>query len=462
MMPQGSPWHDVVAHGSGFYRSPGYFQSGARFVAVHPLRDYPLVVNVGMLESAALATWKRRATLIGLGTLLAALCSALLLRALTTRSRALEGANLHLDAAVNNMSQGLCMFDKDQRLLVFNERFVEIYGLPKGAMKPGCTLVDVLKARAAASTFFGDPEQFAAALKTQVAEGRQNCFTIDLPDGRVIAIRNQPLSDGGWVATHEDITERQRSEERIAHMAQYDALTDLPNRILVREKMDEALANLKDTGKRFAVFIFDLDLFKAVNNSLGHPIGDALLKAVSGRLQAGNRPEERVPDGVPAEVVYRLEQVEVEDEDRRSAGPWPLASASSILSRGRGKIGERIVLGHMGDALRWRSVMSSWVATQPPSDRGWLRIAIARRSRKSMVKQFCLPSATCVLRAAANCWVADAAAARALSTSTSVQPASSPLFASRYITKRSLKTRSALIFEHAQAVCDMLFTAASR
>jgi diguanylate cyclase (GGDEF)-like protein len=86
------------------------------------------------------------------------------------------------------------------------------------------------------------------------------------------------------VATHEDVTERWRSEARIAHMARHDALTDLPNRVLIMEKMNEALARLGSDGTQVCVFIFDLDLFKAVNDSLGHPIGDLLLKSVAARL----------------------------------------------------------------------------------------------------------------------------------------------------------------------------------
>ena len=84
---------------------------------------------------------------------------------------------------------------------------------------------------------------------------------------------NRPIPSGGWVATHEDITERQRAEKKIAHMARHDALTDLANRVLFKEKMDEAMARLASTGAEFCVFVFDLDLFKAVNDSLGHPIG---------------------------------------------------------------------------------------------------------------------------------------------------------------------------------------------
>ena len=305
-MPANSPWYRAVANGGGFYRSPGYFDAEARLVAVRPLRDYPLVVNVAVSETTALANWRRRATLIGLGTLLAVFCSAFLLRTLfnqvrrlshseatlaerrarlAEKSRELERANLRLDAALNNMSQGLCMFDKDERLVVCNERYLSMYCLSADAIKPGCQLRDMLQQRAASGIFSGDPEQYVAALHATLARGESSYITTELSDGRIIAVLNQPIAEGGWVATHEDITERQRAEARIAHMARHDALTDLANRTLFREKMDEALARLRLSGDEFAIFIFDLDLFKAVNDSLGHPIGDALLKQVAHRLR---------------------------------------------------------------------------------------------------------------------------------------------------------------------------------
>ncbi len=105
---------------------------------------------------------------------------------------------------------------------------------------------------------------------------------VSTPDGRYVQIEHTPVSDGGWLATHEDITERKLSDARIAHLAHYDALTDLPNRTLFRERLESELA--VNGEEKIAVLYIDIDEFKSINDSLGHPVGDELLKAISARL----------------------------------------------------------------------------------------------------------------------------------------------------------------------------------
>jgi diguanylate cyclase (GGDEF)-like protein len=117
-----------------------------------------------------------------------------------------------------------------------------------------------------------------------IAQGKTWSQLMELPDGRTIAVLNHPIAGGGWVATHEDITERRRAEKQIAHMARHDALTDLPNRVLLRDELAQALVELL-RDKRLAVFYLDLDHFKGVNDTLGHQIGDELLKTVAARLR---------------------------------------------------------------------------------------------------------------------------------------------------------------------------------
>src|SRR6478736_2489966 len=188
-----------------------------------------------------------------------------------------------LQTVLNNMSQGVLMFDSETRLTFCNKRYIELYGLSSEIVRPGCHLRDLLRHRIELGSFADDPDQYVARLRDGIAEGKTFSQVVNLPDGRAFSVVNKPIPGGGWLAPHEDVTERQRSEDRIAHMARHDALTDLPNRVLLLEQLNHEIKRVK-RGECLAVLCLDLDQFKSVNDALGHHIGDELLRGCTREL----------------------------------------------------------------------------------------------------------------------------------------------------------------------------------
>ena len=204
----------------------------------------------------------------------------------------------NLDIALSNMHQGLCLFDPQEALVLSNDRAGEIFDLANGECPPGTLFIDTLRLVLERRAKGPLPD----ALVREVYE--RHCACRDQPHGGmivsefdenlVLAIRHKPLADGSWVSTYEDITDRHRSEARIAHMVLHDGLTGLPNRVHFNERFDVELNLAERSGAKLAIVSIDLDGFKEINDTHGHGAGDDVLRSLSSRLGAGLREGEFV------------------------------------------------------------------------------------------------------------------------------------------------------------------------
>ncbi len=392
-----------------------------RLISVGFLTNLPIAVMATTTVESALADWREQTWLLvvaaGTSTLLIVVVVLLVIRRMTLQNREAQGRlelqKHRLDTALNNMAQGLVLYDASARIVVCNQRYVDMYGLSNDVIKPGCHFSDVIRHRKETGTFKGDVDEFCSTVLGNVAQGKITHSVLESGDGRSIRIVNQPLPDGGWVATMEDITERLRleqerdrnhaflhqiidhipsqitvkdvrdsryvlvnriaeaefgmpreavvgkttfdlfprasadiivaddkkallnpdglflnehlwdnqlrdgkryitskrvgirdqagaiqylinvvddvterrlSEEKIAHLAHFDSLTDLPNRALFRQQIEREFLGAS-RGERFALFYIDVDEFKGINDSLGHHVGDELLKCVAERIK---------------------------------------------------------------------------------------------------------------------------------------------------------------------------------
>lgn len=193
-----------------------------------------------------------------------------------------------LDSALENMHEGLCLFDASERLVLSNRRFRELWDLRPTDCRPGTPLGKLIVRG------FMNPDgpqaaprhlwEYRQILEETRDEERCSPAVVELGENRIVSIANSPLPDGGWVTTCTDITEQRRSEARIEYMALHDVLTDLPNRTGFCIGLDEKIRQAHHSGAHLAVLALDLDRFKDINEAHGHAVGDSVLQAIAQRL----------------------------------------------------------------------------------------------------------------------------------------------------------------------------------
>ena len=253
---------------------------------------FPLIFTAGISEQEIYSRSQARQKIYLGGALLLTFIILLATALHWRRQKALDGAQRELrdsvskfEDALRNLPQGLSMFDGHDRLIAFNRQWLDAYELSPDNVRVGMNFREVFANQEAVR----DLDAYLADLKDRLAKSEHTSNTVQFPDGRVIYISYGRRESGGWVATHEDITERKASEDRIERLAHYDSLTGLANRNLFKGGLDEALDKYLLHQMPFAVLLLDLDKFKSVNDALGHHCGDALLRQVAGRIKAQAR-----------------------------------------------------------------------------------------------------------------------------------------------------------------------------
>jgi diguanylate cyclase (GGDEF)-like protein len=316
-IPLSSPWHQQVASGGGSYVAPDDFDGLTRMVAVHPLRDVPLVVDAAITEHAALATWRRQALVRGAGSIVIFAYAAYLmlvsrrqflrlkesgaslqrhnddLRALSDQlvSSQLHMADLtqEMETILATMDQGLMMVDTDGIVVHCNSQARRLLDLPDELVAARPAFRSVLEYQWNTNRSGREDGSFEVFARKRMVVDRPHTQELKRPDGRVLEVRSIPVVAGGFVRTYTDITQRKTAEEKVYYLAHHDDLTRLVNRVAFRERLQQAMGMARASGRGLAVQYLDLDHFKQINDTRGHDTGDRVLAEAARRMCAAVR-----------------------------------------------------------------------------------------------------------------------------------------------------------------------------